>query len=628
VKPSVRKCKWKVSGYLKSLKSFFIMHLLLTNPTIQMQLLKALASTYLESVNVMFSFSDNAIICLANCIGNFTVNASLPCCALDLLPSVLISFPHTYMLAISHFAADWIAAIQLLLSGDVESNPGPATFVDGEMCYCYWGSPALLYKAKIIDTRIIDDVTSFLVHYVGYKNNRNEWVHVDMLVKDSPETELLKRTLDDRHRVSRKGSTSNSSTPVSSAVSGTSQTTDPVVTPSVVSSAPTIPAVSSSTENTDSASGPCDPPVPISSDSPVSSVNTALSSTTTATTITTTTSTSTPMPSPFSTSTGVSGGASSRTSTCTTDSVIHPVCATSVSNSIRINDRTCCSDCRGNSLLLSALQTKLEQHILMTDIKLRDLQESNAMLLAEITVLRSRLTSESSSDAASIPRPASSYLSNSSVPRSGSKEVRNHDSVGKSPPTTSSSQTSYHRANVTNRVGRYRNEIFGSSIIRDTGNLLNTPNTCVFPRGGARIMDIHATVNSLSEQAISETNSILFHVGGNDLHRPANVILQDYDRLLTLTKSRFPLTQIAVSAPLLRSDIPIDKVANVNCELRKLCSDYGVHFMDTNLLFSQSDFYDGIHLRRRAKIRLAGAFDEVLSKLVPKNGTTPVWNDI
>jgi RNA binding activity-knot of a chromodomain len=618
VKSFVRKCKWKLSSYLKTMQKFFIVHLLLINPSVQIQLLKALTSSYLFSVNVMLSLSDKLILCLVNCIQNLTVNVSLPNCEIDFLPLVLTSYPHSdMMLLIARFAnvTDWVAAIQLLLSGDIESNPGPTTFREGEICYCYWGDPALLYKAKLIDSRINDNSTEFLVHYVGFNARRNEWVRVTSLEKDCPETELLKRTLEDRHK--RKGSSGNLA--------------PPVVSPAVSSVSPCVSSSGNLTTSTSPAVSSVCPSVSLS-DKLATSVSPSVSSVNSTTeSVVPPSVSSTPIISVFPTSastlTTEPVSVFSKTSTNTTDSVTHPVCATSISNSVGTNGLACCSNCRDNNLLLSALQTKLDQHILMTDIKLRDLQESNAALISEITVLRSLLPPESCSDADPSSGPTSSHSSNPSATGGGSKDVNDRDSVSGFRSNNATAQANGQHANVTRRVGRYRNEIFGSSIIRDTGNLLSTPNTCVFPRGGARITNIHATVNSLSEQATRETNSILFHVGGNDLHMPTNTILQDYEKLLVLTKSRFPLAHIVVSAPLLRYNIAVEKVVSVNCELRKLCSEYGVEFLDANSLFSPNDFYDGIHLRKYGKLRLAGAFDQVLSRFVPKNGTAPVWNN-
>src|SRR5579859_3060290 len=103
--------------------------------------------------------------------------------------------------------------------------------------------------------------------------------------------------------------------------------------------------------------------------------------------------------------------------------------------------------------------------------------------------------------------------------------------------------------------------------------MLNTPNTCVFPRGGARIIDIHNTIKSWSDPAVAETNSILFHVGGNDLQKPLPSIVQEFNRLLTLTKSRFPMSYIAVSAPLVRRGVSSEKVALLSVKLHELCVD-------------------------------------------------------
>jgi hypothetical protein len=658
VKTSVRKYKWNLDGYLKTLQKFTILYLLLTNPSVQIQLLKTLVSIYLFSVNVMFSVSDELIFFLVNCIRNLAIHVSVAYCEIVTVssPSSHVDFLNSSILSAATNASTWLGTIKLILSGDIETNPGPVTFAEGETCYCYWGNPSLLYKVKLIDSNTVDGKPEYLVHYFGYKDNRNEWVGVDVLLKDCHETVLLKCSLDELHRPKRKGSSGNLTTSVPPVVSNSTVVTSSVssVTSSgassvnCISSAPAVTAFSTSinspitTSVTISGIGP-DPSPSLPSTANLVTPPVTLNVSTVTSNITSSTVSSVSLVSDC-VSSHTSGSSVSDTlsspkaSTCTTDSLTNPICASSISNLVGITNRTCCSYCKDSGQLLSALQTKLDQHILTTDIKLRELQDANASLVAEITVLRSLHSSESNSDSPpsgdsdlhSNPAPLISEHPSSSrgpkhvTPCSHPAAASNSGPhVTGSRATMSNSRTRGTQAHdhVTRRAVRFRSEIFGDSIVRNTGSLLTTPDACVFPRGGARIADIRETVNGLSKEAIRETNSILFHVGSNDLHLPLRSIMQDFDKLLTLTKSRFPMAHIAISAPLLRSDVPVQKVIEVNNELQILCRDYGVDFIDVNPCFTSSDFSDGVHLKEYAKIRLARSFDVVFSNHVAKNGS-------
>ncbi|CAC5395334.1 unnamed protein product [Mytilus coruscus] len=136
--------------------------------------------------------------------------------------------------------------------------------------------------------------------------------------------------------------------------------------------------------------------------------------------------------------------------------------------------------------------------------------------------------------------------------------------------------------------------------------LINTKdlnNTSVSTNKGARIVDI---INIVKDKDIRQYESIIVHIGGNDISNGAtlNLIQENYESLLYLLRSKADMnTNIIVSSVPPRKDVDVEPVNKI---LIDLCDYYNLQYIDHSKCFYDDYGYvkktlfqrDGIHLTK------------------------------
>ncbi|CAC5414258.1 unnamed protein product [Mytilus coruscus] len=128
-------------------------------------------------------------------------------------------------------------------------------------------------------------------------------------------------------------------------------------------------------------------------------------------------------------------------------------------------------------------------------------------------------------------------------------------------------------------------------------------NTSVSTNRGARIVDI---INIVKDKDIRQYESIIVHIGGNDISNGAtlNLIQENYESLLYLLRSKADMnTNIIVSSVPPRKDVDVEPVNKI---LIDLCDYYNLQYIDHSKCFYDDYGYvkktlfqrDGIHLTK------------------------------
>lgn len=159
-----------------------------------------------------------------------------------------------------------------------------------------------------------------------------------------------------------------------------------------------------------------------------------------------------------------------------------------------------------------------------------------------------------------------------------------------------------------------KNVIMGDSIVRGASEYQNkeTTVTC-YP--GINIKQIKNKIVS-NEIVIKNTETILFHVGTNDINSAANpsVIMEDMRSLVKKVKTINKNIKIRVSGIIKRRDQDIRYIEAVNDCLDYLCKLENVIFVDSNLWIENSDLgRDGLHLNKRGVNKLGSLWSRVLN---------------
>ncbi|CAG2203566.1 unnamed protein product [Mytilus edulis] len=142
----------------------------------------------------------------------------------------------------------------------------------------------------------------------------------------------------------------------------------------------------------------------------------------------------------------------------------------------------------------------------------------------------------------------------------------------------------------------------GSSLLKSI-NTKDLINTRVSTNRGARIIDI---INIVKDTDIRQYQSIIVHIGGNDISNGAtlNLIQENYESLLYLLRSKADMnTNIIVSSVPPRKDTDVEPVNKI---LIDLCDYYNLQYIDHSKCFYDDYGYvkktlyqrDGIHLTK------------------------------
>ncbi|CAG2196993.1 unnamed protein product [Mytilus edulis] len=144
--------------------------------------------------------------------------------------------------------------------------------------------------------------------------------------------------------------------------------------------------------------------------------------------------------------------------------------------------------------------------------------------------------------------------------------------------------------------------VIGSSLLKSI-NTKDLINTRVSTNRGARIIDI---INIVKDTDIRQYQSIIVHIGGNDISNGAtlNLIHDNYESLLYLLRSKADMnTNIIVSSVPPRKDTDVEPVNKI---LIDLCDYYNLQYIDHSKCFYDDYGYvkktlyqrDGIHLTK------------------------------
>ncbi|CAC5374753.1 unnamed protein product [Mytilus coruscus] len=115
--------------------------------------------------------------------------------------------------------------------------------------------------------------------------------------------------------------------------------------------------------------------------------------------------------------------------------------------------------------------------------------------------------------------------------------------------------------------------VIGSSLLKSI-NTKDLNNTSVSTNRGARIVDI---INIVKDKDIRQYESIIVHIGGNDISNGAtlNLIQENYESLLYLLRSKADMnTNIIVSSVPPRKDVDVEPVNKI---LIDLCDYYNIY---------------------------------------------------
>ncbi|CAG2252470.1 unnamed protein product [Mytilus edulis] len=144
--------------------------------------------------------------------------------------------------------------------------------------------------------------------------------------------------------------------------------------------------------------------------------------------------------------------------------------------------------------------------------------------------------------------------------------------------------------------------VIGSSLLKSI-NIKDLINTRVSTNRGARIIDI---INIVKDADIRQYQSIIVHIGGNDISNGAtlNLIHDNYESLLYLLRSKADMnTNIIVSSVPPRKDTNVEPFNRI---LIDLCDYYNLQYIDHSKCFYDDYGYvkktlyqrDGIHLTK------------------------------
>lgn len=116
----------------------------------------------------------------------------------------------------------------------------------------------------------------------------------------------------------------------------------------------------------------------------------------------------------------------------------------------------------------------------------------------------------------------------------------------------------------------------------------------------------------VEQQEEENPETVILHVGSNDLKGNVDHIMGNMYDLATTVKRKFPAANIVISGVIRRRDINWRKVGRVNESFQWVAERLGLLFVDPNSWIGDNDLgRDGVHLNRRGAATLASLFARV-----------------
>ena len=146
--------------------------------------------------------------------------------------------------------------------------------------------------------------------------------------------------------------------------------------------------------------------------------------------------------------------------------------------------------------------------------------------------------------------------------------------------------------------------VVGDSLVRNVGLGHSDMKVECFP--GIKTVQLHKVLEK-REPAGAETETVIIHVGTNDLSEMRNLdyIMGGAYALVATAKKKLPNCKLVLSGVLRRRDIPWRRIGGLNDRLAWVANAEGLTFVDPNSWIEDGDFgRDGVHLNVRGKRHL------------------------
>ncbi|PNF22004.1 hypothetical protein B7P43_G17607 [Cryptotermes secundus] len=118
----------------------------------------------------------------------------------------------------------------------------------------------------------------------------------------------------------------------------------------------------------------------------------------------------------------------------------------------------------------------------------------------------------------------------------------------------------------------------------------------------------------MGNQELESPDTVVFHVGTNDIRRSANLdyVMEDAYDLVNKAKTNFPKSKLVLSGVLRRRDVSWRRIGAINSRYDWIAKTLGVTFVDLNSWVEDWDFgRDGLHMNRSGTRRLSQLYSRV-----------------
>lgn len=153
--------------------------------------------------------------------------------------------------------------------------------------------------------------------------------------------------------------------------------------------------------------------------------------------------------------------------------------------------------------------------------------------------------------------------------------------------------------------------VVGDSLVRNVGLGHSDMMVECFP--GIKTVQLHKVLEK-REPAGAETETVILHVGTNDLSEMRNLdyIMGGAYALVATAKKKLPKCKLVLSGVLRRRDVPWRRIGRLNDRLAWVANAEGLTFVDPNSWIGDGDFgRDGVHLNDRGKRHLGDLYARV-----------------
>lgn len=167
-----------------------------------------------------------------------------------------------------------------------------------------------------------------------------------------------------------------------------------------------------------------------------------------------------------------------------------------------------------------------------------------------------------------------------------------------------------------NRRRRNKHVIIGNSLVRDARQHIHFQEARVIAMPGATVRAAIEQVQKMSPD--SEVETVVFHVGGNDLmNAPSpDYVIGDLYNLVKLTKDRFVNANIIVNGILWRKGISMKLLRTINDDIKWVTKCLNVSYADPNEKIKRSHFTkDEVHLNAQGNRTFANFLKNSLKML-------------